>query len=353
MANPAKLTVIELGINGDETLGTADVIDTDGTVPVKAADTNGQPGRVLLDVLSKSSPQTVTIKASTADHAVRRSLGDLVISVDATQAELETELVGNDNDLVFTAVNGGTGGNSITVAYVDPSAEGEALAVTVTENAIEVSLETSPGEAASVETELTGEDNDLVFTAVTPGAAGNSITITYTAPAGNDQSLDVTVVGTDIDVSLATGSGGAITSTAAEVLAAVNDDGEAKLLVLASLPDGATGAGVVTAMSKTALTGGNDAGDIVSTATEVLEAIEEDDDASALVTVALADDNDGSGVVTAMAETALSGGASVRALLGPFESARFEQSDGDLDVTFDIVAGQGFEVYTYLLPKGA
>lgn len=31
MANPAKLTVIELGINGDETLGTADVIDTDGT----------------------------------------------------------------------------------------------------------------------------------------------------------------------------------------------------------------------------------------------------------------------------------------------------------------------------------
>ena len=70
------------------------------------------------------------------------------------------------------------------------------------------------------------------------------------------------------------------------------------------------------------------------------------------MTVALADDNDGSGVVTAMAETALSGGASVRALLGPFESARFEQEDGDMDIDFDLVAGQGFEVYAYLLPKG-
>lgn len=238
MANPAKLTVIELGINGDETLGTADVIDTDGTVPVKAADTDGQPGRVLLDVLSKSSPQTVTIEASTAPQAVRRSLGDLVISVDATQAELETELVGDDNDLVFTAVNGGTGGNSITVAYVDPS--------------------------------------------------------------GNDQELGVVVTDSDIVVNLATGPAGAITSTANDILAA----------------------------------------------------IEADEDASALVTVALADDNTGEGVVTAMAETALSGGASVRAILGPFESARFEQEDGDMDIDFDIVAGQGFEVHAYLLPKG-
>lgn len=271
--------------------------------------------------------------------------------MDATHAALTTALAGDNNDIIWTAAVGGAAGNDITIAYVDPGAEDEALAVTVTENAIEVSLETSPEVAASVETELTGEDNDLVFTAVTPGAAGNSITITYTDPAGNDQSLDVTVVGTDIDVSLATDSGGDITSTAAEVLAAVNADGEAKLLVLASLPDGATGAGVVTAMSETALTGGDDGGAITSTAADIITEVASTPAAAALVSGANAAANDGTGVVTAMAATALTGGADLMALYGPFESARFVQDNGDLNINFEILNGEA-DVICFRLPRG-
>ena len=139
-----------------------------------------------------------------------------------------------------------------------------------------------------------------MFTAVNGGTDGNGITVTYTDPSGNDQALAVSVVGTDIDVSLATGPAGAITSTA----------------------------------------------DDISTA------IAADEDAAALVTVADAEDNDGSGVVTAMAEAALTGGAVAEKLLGPFEPARFLQADGDIDVAF-VVAGGGFSVRTYLLPKSA
>lgn len=112
--------------------------------------------------------------------------------------------------------------------------------------------------AASLETHLTGDDNDAIFTAK-PGVDGNNITITYADPQGNNEPLDVNVSNvTDIIVSLATDEAGLITSTVAEIVTAVNEDVEAKMLVLAEIVGEGVGAGVVTAMAKTALTGGSD-----------------------------------------------------------------------------------------------
>jgi hypothetical protein len=238
MANPANLTVTALVANAALARPPADTVDTTGTVPIDGADIDAASERLFLDVVSNGSPQTVTIKAGQNPPAVRKDVGDLAVTVNATQATLETELVGDNNDLVFTAANGGTGGNSITVTYVDP--------------------------------------------------------------AGNDQALGVVVTDSDIVVNLATGPAGAITSTADDIAAAIAAD----------------------------------------------------EDAAALVTVADADGNDGSGVVTAMAEATLTGGAVAEKLLGPFEPARFLQADGDIDVAF-VVAGGGFSVRTYLLPKSA
>lgn len=48
-------------------------------------------------------------------------------------ATLTTALAGADNDLLFTAKVGGSGGNAITVRYTDPVGNNQALAVTVTE----------------------------------------------------------------------------------------------------------------------------------------------------------------------------------------------------------------------------
>ncbi len=106
-----------------------------------------------------------------------------------------------------------------------------------------------------------GDDNALTFTAVAYGAEGNDITIAYVDPAANDAELSVSVDGTDIVVSLATGVAGAITSTAAEVLAAIEATPAADALVTVVINAADTGAGddgsgVVTALAAAPMTGG-------------------------------------------------------------------------------------------------
>lgn len=101
------------------------------------------------------------------------------------------------------------------------------------------------------------DDNAILFTAVTPGTAGNSVTVTL-AVSGNETPLGVTVVGSAITVAVKTGGDGAPVSTAAEVVKAVNDSEAASALVVADAsinPDG-EGAGVVAAASATNLAGG-------------------------------------------------------------------------------------------------
>lgn len=112
------------------------------------------------------------------------------------------------------------------------------------------------GEKATVTIDMTNVDADLTYTAVVFGEDGNDITVTHVDPSANNATLDVTVSGTDITVSLATDGGGLITSTAAQVKAAVNADPEASLLVLCE--DENAGAGVVNAVVQTPLTGGVD-----------------------------------------------------------------------------------------------
>jgi len=107
----------------------------------------------------------------------------------------------------------------------------------------------------------TGDDNSLTITAREYGTGGNSIRVTYVDPAANSQALAVSVAGTSIVVSLATNGGGSITSTAAQVKAAIEAHEPANRLVSVAIHTGDSGtaddgSGVVTAMAATALTGG-------------------------------------------------------------------------------------------------
>lgn len=123
--------------------------------------------------------------------------------------------------------------------------------------------------AATANINPTGDDNGLTFTAKTYGAAGNGISIRYVDPGANSQSLAVAVDGPAITVSLATNSGGTITSTAAEVKAAIEAKQAAANLVTVAImtSDSGTaddGTGVVTAMAAASLASG--AGDGIGTA---------------------------------------------------------------------------------------
>lgn len=108
-----------------------------------------------------------------------------------------------------------------------------------------------------------GDDNALTFTAVAYGEVGNAITIAYVDPSDNDIELSVDVVDSAIVVTLATDSGGTITSTAADILAAIEASEAASALVTVTINTADTGtnddgSGVVTALAAAPMTGGVD-----------------------------------------------------------------------------------------------
>lgn len=114
---------------------------------------------------------------------------------------------------------------------------------------------------ATLTAALAGDNNDLKYThVVSPAnyAAGNSVRVRYVDPAGNNAALGVVVADNDITVNLATDGAGAITSTAADVLAAIEADGDASALVTVADAAANDGTGVVTALAYTALAGGTD-----------------------------------------------------------------------------------------------
>lgn len=83
---------------------------------------------------------------------------------------------------------------------------------------------------------------------------GNDISVTLADPGAADRPLSVTVAGNDITVSLATDASGAVTSTAAEVVAALN--AHVSQSVVAYTYRGDAGSGVVAPAAKTMLTDG-------------------------------------------------------------------------------------------------
>lgn len=115
---------------------------------------------------------------------------------------------------------------------------------------------------AALTTALGSTNRDLTFTAKPRGRDGDLISVKYTDPSANSQALAVTVNGYEINVSLATGSTGTITSTAALIKAAIEASPKANALVAVTYPTGNDGSGVVVAMAQTFLSGG--AGDFAT-----------------------------------------------------------------------------------------
>jgi hypothetical protein len=90
---------------------------------------------------------------------------------------------------------------------------------------------------------------------------GNDITAEFVNPGVADSRLSVGVIGNDILVSLATNSTGGLSSTAAQVVAAINGHSGASALVVALTYRGNAGAGIVQARPKVNLS------DFLTTAT--------------------------------------------------------------------------------------
>lgn len=127
---------------------------------------------------------------------------------------------------------------------------------TVTYLAFVIPTATTPvdGVQSSLTTDMTNANADITLTAVAYGSGGDRISVTYVDPSANDAVLAVTVSGFDITVSLATNGSGTITSTADDVVTAIGASAAASALVTATAEG--DGSGVVEAVAQAYLAGG-------------------------------------------------------------------------------------------------
>lgn len=130
---------------------------------------------------------------------------------------------------------------------------------------------------ATLITALTGTNNDLKFTAVQSGygvnpargVLGDGVTVAY-INAGASKPLVVSVSTLAISVQLATNGGGTITSTASDVMAALNANTDVQKLIVASLAPANTGAGLVTALTATNLASGVSSTNVMTTGAGII-----------------------------------------------------------------------------------
>lgn len=118
--------------------------------------------------------------------------------------------------------------------------------------------DSQPEVKATLLTGVVSSNNALTFTSKLDGALGNQIGVRFIDPDVNNATLSVSVSGLDINVRLATNSSGVITTTAAQIITAITGNTEASALVLVANTGASTGAGVVTAFRRQALSGGID-----------------------------------------------------------------------------------------------
>ncbi len=97
-------------------------------------------------------------------------------------------------------------------------------------------------------------DNNIVLTAKTPGSSGDLISATFVGPAVAFAPLSVTWIGTQLVVSLATDGAGRPTTTAAQLVAALNAHPAG--LVTAALAAGSDGSGIAQPEAERHLAGG-------------------------------------------------------------------------------------------------
>ena len=206
----------------------------------------------------------------------------------------------------------------------DDVANGMALAAPRPERLIIHVKNAAKETKATLTTALTGDNNDLKYTSKLNGALGNAITVEYVDPDDVDAELAVSVDGTAITVSLATGAAKAITTTASDIATAIAAHAEANALVAVANAGSDTGAGTVTEMAATALTGGKGANRLTVKAGVYSRATL------------------GDLVVEIPAESEM--------FIGPLESMRFEQADETLYL--DIADATTITIGAGLLPVG-
>jgi hypothetical protein len=248
----------------------------------------------------------------------------------AVAASLTTGVEDDNNAITWEAVTPGADGNDISIAYVNPGTPNSALDVSVAEKAITVSLATNAAAYANGTSGAEADNNGLTWTSKLVGVLGNDIVVVLENPDANSQELAISIKGHTIIISLATSEVGAITTTAADIIAAIADDDDAKALVGVDNTGDSTGAGAVT--DEVIELANGSALAVTSTAADVIAAVAIDAEASLLVSGSNTGESTGLGVIAPKAATKLAGGSDAA-------SAAEGLLLNDVDVTYGSAPG--------------
>jgi hypothetical protein len=231
----------------------------------------------------------------------------------STTEEIASTLAIDDGDedsaIVLTAKTAGSAGNDLSFTVADPGTPSTSSNLAYDDGEIIFTLATDAGDTASVTTAMTGANNDITITALEAGTVGNGYSVELLAGSGTTQSLLVsTVDNLKFSVRLARAAN-AISSTATQVVAALNAYLPFAALMEAEVKEGDTGAGVVTALAETSLTGGGDNYATTSTYGDIIASINAPNSPAAPhLSAAAVAEYDTDTLAAALAEASLTGG---------------------------------------------
>ncbi len=209
-----------------------------------------------------------------------------------TQEAIGTQASLVDQGVTYTAKRFTPVGDSITIALINTGTPSQALTIDVSGDAISVDLALDAGVKALLAVQ------DLTYTADLAGTAGNGITIQYVGDGvAGAETVDVTLLAivVHMDPTAVTGS------TATQIKAAVDASVAASALISVAITGTAGNVQAVAAATPLA-TGAQPL--ITTTAAQLITALNLDVDASALITASGA----GASPLTALAATPLAGG---------------------------------------------
>ena len=118
--------------------------------------------------------------------------------------------------------------------------------------------DSQPEVKAALSFGVVASNNALTFTSKLAGVLGNKISLRLVNPGANNAALAISVTQQAISVSLATGPTGAITTTASQLKTAIEANAAANALVTITNTSTSTGASAVAALPTTFLVGGLD-----------------------------------------------------------------------------------------------
>lgn len=252
---------------------------------------------------------------------------------------------GANNDIVLTATEAGFEPGDIRVKYSKGNSSGTTAVYTAASGdqpaTLDVQLQTRAWENASVTIDQAGTNNKFKITADIAGEDFNDITVNIVSTgvaAGSETAVyDASTKVLTLDINAA--------STAAQVVAAINDAGTAENAATAALftaaldeTTGGTGAGtLVVANGVGTFAGGVTGGDIVATGNDVVDAINASV-GNTQVTAKLADNNHGFSIVSEFDYFAFSGKAEANNRL------QFLSPEGTPNIKFVSNPGQSLDI---------